>query len=157
MNKGKMTDCVKEYLYLADTKAYIKEKIKEEINGLQVSNRAAWKFSKVEKFETKNISDYDLTFIRIDERKCTVTCSVDVETECTVSGPSRDYIYKEGFACPFRPIEYIGTQTNTFTFELYFQYDFENGKPKNIKMIGPHIPGLSQGIAVYIEGEQKYQ
>lgn len=147
-----ITDLVKKYLATID--AHIKGKIKDEINDSWAYNEAPWEDSEVDEFRVIEVYDYDPTVVWVDEEECLITFDIDVYIEFTVSGPDFNggiYDKEEGRMYTFGTTSQSGSTTKTFTIELGFSYDFDDGKLKNIDETEFYISGLSDGVGVYME------
>jgi len=147
-----ITELVKRYLATIDT--YVKDKINDEINDSWAYNDASWDDSEVDEFRVIEVHDFDPTVVWIDEGESLITFDVDIDIEFTVSGPDFSggiYDKEDGRVYTFGTTSNSGTTTKTFTIELGFSYEIDDGKLKNIDETMFYIAGLSDGVEVYMD------
>lgn len=81
-HESTITDLVKKYLATID--AYIKDKIKVDINDSWAYNDAPWEDSEVDGFRVIEVYNFDPTVISVDDEECLITFEVDVDIEFAV-------------------------------------------------------------------------
>ena len=151
-HESAITDLIKKYLSSLD--AYIKSKIEEQINESWAYNEAPWDDSEVEEFNAVEVHDFEPTVVWVDEEECLITFDVDVDLDYTVTGPDFNggiYDKEDGRMYTFGTTTHSGTTTKTFTVELGFSYELEDGELKDIEETVFYIAGLSDGVAVYVD------
>ncbi|MCT7361091.1 PIN domain-containing protein [Thalassolituus pacificus] len=147
-----ITDLVKKYLSSID--GDIKNKIEEQITDAWAYNEAPWEDSEVEEFNVLQVHDFEPTVVWVNEEECLITFDVDVDIEYIVTGPDFNggiYDKEDGRIYTFGTTTHSGAATNTFTMELGFSYELEDGELKDIDETEFYVAGLSDGVAVYMD------
>lgn len=151
-HESTITELIKKYLSSID--GDVKNRIEELINDSWAYNEAPWEDSEVDEFNVIQVHDFDPTVVWVDEEECLITFDVDVDIEYIVTGPDFNggiYDKEDGRIYTFGSTTHNGVITKTFTVELGFSYELEDGELKDIDETEFYVAGLSDGIAVYVD------
>lgn len=151
-HESSITDLIKGHVTTID--AHVKQSIEDAINDSWAYNEAPWEDSEVDEFTVTTVHDIDPTVLFVDEEECLITFDVDVDIEYTVTGPDFNggiYDKEDGRMYTFGTTTNVGASTTTFTVELSFAYDYEDGVLKDIAESDFIVLGLNDGVAVYLD------
>lgn len=132
----------------------IKRRILEHFDDSFAYNEAPWEDSEVEYFQALEVYDIDPLIVFVDDNRCLVTIDVDVDYEYTVTGPdfaSGVYDREEGRMYTFNTTSHTDATTETFTIELVYEYEIDDGKILNIEESDLSVYGISNGVALHVE------
>jgi hypothetical protein len=140
--------------HIKENTAEIKRKILEQFDDSFAYNEAPWEDSEVEYFQALEVYDIDPLIVLVDDKRCLVTIDVDVDYEYTVTGPdfvNGTYDREEGRMYTFGTTSHTNATTETFTIELVYEYEIDDGEIINIEETDLSVYGISNGVALHVE------
>ncbi|TOP30678.1 PIN domain-containing protein [Vibrio parahaemolyticus] len=146
------TEKVKEYI-VAESEQ-IQRMFRDYVEDCDIYNSSTWEDAEVEEYEVKNVSDFEINVIDIDDEESQVTVEASVDLFVEVVGPdfaNGTYDKEDGFIYTFGSTKREETFTLTLTAELDLQYTFENGELHEPRISTFTIPSLRGSVEVSVE------